>query len=289
MMRRSALPLWWLTMAAALLLHARPPSGTPPLLRLRAALPTCREEGDEISFGDLQVRGVLASRLLEENFKVATPIQSAAMMPIHRGENAVLHAETGSGKTLAYLLPLLNRLHNSRPARSKRRLGGATACFLASLGRLARVLAALRTQGGPQSRSGGSGSLRCGPEARLRCRCQRWLSTLGQPNSNPNPNPKAGRPNQLLVVVPSRELALQIGSVVEQLWPWHGTRRVCVLSGSVSAATQYAQLQTAVRQREQKCAAPRPPTRARAPPDACHSRRPPLPTPAGGLGLPCGA
>ena len=131
---RSALPLWWLTMAAALLLHARPPSGTPPLLRLRAALPTCREEGDEISFGDLQVRGVLASRLLEENFKVATPIQSAAMMPIHRGENAVLHAETGSGKTLAYLLPLLNRLHNRTPARSKRRLGGATACYPGLLG-----------------------------------------------------------------------------------------------------------------------------------------------------------
>ena len=131
---RSALPLWWLTMAAALLLHARPPSGTLPLLRLRAALPTCREEGDEISFGDLQVRGVLASRLLEENFKVATPIQSAAMMPIHRGENAVLHAETGSGKTLAYLLPLLNRLHNSPPARSKRRLGGATACYPGLLG-----------------------------------------------------------------------------------------------------------------------------------------------------------
>ena len=107
---RSALPLWWLTMAAALLLHARPPSGTSPLLRLRAALPTCREEGDEISFGDLQVRGVLASRLLEENFKVATPIQSAAMMPIHRGENAVLHAETGSGKTLAYLLPIISSL-----------------------------------------------------------------------------------------------------------------------------------------------------------------------------------
>ena len=112
----------------------------------------------------------------------------------------------------------------------------------------------------------GSGADVSGGSAR--CRCQRWLSTLGQPNSNPNPNPKAGRPNQLLVVVPSRELALQIGSVVEQLWPWHGTRRVCVLSGSVSAATQYAQLQTAVRQREQKCAAPRPPTRGRAPPDA---------------------
>ena len=123
-----------LTTAAALLLHARPPSGASSLLRLRAARPTCREEGDEISFGDLQVRGVIASRLLEENFKVATPIQAAAMMPIHRGENAVLHAETGSGKTLAYLLPLLNRLHNSRLACWKCRLGGATACGPASLG-----------------------------------------------------------------------------------------------------------------------------------------------------------
>ena len=133
-MRGLALPCMFLTTAAALLLHARPPSGTSSLLRLRAARPTCREEGDEISFGDLQVRGVIASRLLEENFKVATPIQAAAMMPIHRGENAVLHAETGSGKTLAYLLPLLNRLHNSWPARSKRRLGGATACYPGLLG-----------------------------------------------------------------------------------------------------------------------------------------------------------
>ena len=56
------------------------------------------------------------SRLLAENFKVATPIQAAAMMPIHRGEHAVLHAETGSGKTLAYLLPLLSRCHASKPS-----------------------------------------------------------------------------------------------------------------------------------------------------------------------------
>ena len=150
----------FLTTAAALLLHVRPPSSTSPLLRLRAARPTCREEGDEISFGDLQVRGVIASRLLEENFKVATPIQAAAMMPIHRGENAVLHAETGSGKTLAYLLPLLNRLHNSRPCTFD-----APSWWRHRL--LPGLLAALRTQAEPRSRSGASGSLRCGPEARL--------------------------------------------------------------------------------------------------------------------------
>ena len=189
MMRRSALPLWWLTMAAALLLHARPPRVTSPLLRLRAALPTCREEGDEISFGDLQVRGVLASRLLEENFKVATPIQSAAMMPIHRGENAVLHAETGSGKTLAYLLPLLNRLHNSRPARSKRRLGGATACYPGLLGPPCQGFGCAAHSGAvrraAQAAVGACGAaLRPGSGANVsggsaRCRCQRWLSTPG--------------------------------------------------------------------------------------------------------------
>ena len=146
-----------------LLPSARPPYCLTPPAR-RAAQPSCADDGEFTVFGDLQVRGVLASRLLAENFKVATPIQAAAMMPIHRGEHAVLHAETGSGKTLAYLLPLLNRLHHSRP-------------------------------------------------------------------------------NQLLVVVPSRELALQIGAIVEQLWPWHGTRRVAVLSGSVSAEAQYEQLQ----------------------------------------------
>ena len=79
-------------------------------------------------------------------------------------------------------------------------------------------------------------------------------------------------------MVPSRELALQIGSVVEQLWPWHGTRRVCVLSGSVSAEAQYAQLQTAVTQRGRKCPGLRP------------LMRPPasLQKPASSLGLPRG-
>ena len=180
-MRGLALPWMFLTTAASLLLHARPPSGTSSLLRLRAARPTCREEGDEISFGDLQVRGVIASRLLEEDFKVATPIQAAAMMPIHRGENAVLHAETGSGKTLAYLLPLLNRLHNSRPARSRRRLGGATACYPGLLGLTRQALGCATHSGRAAEPLRRQWSLRCGPEARLTVPMSRLLTTQAGP------------------------------------------------------------------------------------------------------------
>lgn len=40
------------------------------------------------------------------------------------------------------------------------------------------------------------------------------------------------RPNQLLIVVPSRELALQTASVIERAWPHHGTQRAFVLAGS---------------------------------------------------------
>ena len=106
---------------------------------------------------------------------------------------------------------------------------------LPSLGSLAKLLAVQRDPCEQRSRSG-----------------PKWepVVRLGgpAPPRQYRGSPHAGRPNQLLVVVPSRELALQIGTVVEQLWPWHGTRRVCILSGSVSAEAQYAQLQTAVTQ-----------------------------------------
>ena len=99
--------------------------------------------------------------------------------------------------------------------------------------------------------------LSSGPNTRLRCvrvawPVHRFLEARWRPDCSPVRQAVApcvpavtvcisnapGRPNQLLVVAPSRELALQIGAVIEQLWPWHGTRRVYVLSGSVSAEAQ---------------------------------------------------
>jgi len=46
------------------------------------------------------------------------------------------------------------------------------------------------------------------------------------------------RPNQLLILVPSRELALQTAAVIERFWPHHGTCRAFVLAGSQPAEQQ---------------------------------------------------
>ena len=87
-------------------------------------------------------------------------------MTIYRGGHTLIHSETGSGKTLAFLLPILTRLHASRPA-------------------------------------------------------------------------------QLLIVVPSRELALQTAAVIEAIWPHHGTQRAFVLAGTPPPAELVDQWQKA--------------------------------------------
>ena len=140
----------------------------PSAAQIRAATPAERAvaPSDGYMFGDLPVAGPLAEQLRGSGFEKPTPIQAAAMMPIVRGQHALVHAETGSGKTLAYLLPLLSRCH-------------------------------------------------------------------------------ASKPSQVLVVVPSRELAVQIGAVVERLWPWHGTQRAFLLTEGAPAAELHARLERA--------------------------------------------
>lgn len=134
-----------------------PPRCGPPLLSERAVL------GAPLPvFGDLPLQPSTSAVLREQGVTKPTPIQQAAMMRLYRGESAVLHSATGSGKTLAYLLPLLQRLHVSKPG-------------------------------------------------------------------------------QLLVVVPSRELALQTAAAVEWTWPHHGTQRAFLLTATASTAPELAE------------------------------------------------
>lgn len=119
---------------------------------------TAVNEGTRL-FGDLPLPNVLSDNLVANGFVSPTAIQAAAAMPIFRGGHALLHSATGSGKTLAYLLPLLSRMHLTKPS-------------------------------------------------------------------------------QTLIIVPSRELALQTAAVIERFWPHHGTRRACLLIGSESADEQ---------------------------------------------------
>jgi len=108
-------------------------------------------------FGDLPLQPSTSIALRDAGVTKPTPIQQATMMPLWRGESAVIHSATGSGKTLAYLLPLLQRLHVSKPG-------------------------------------------------------------------------------QLLVIVPSRELAMQTAAAVEWTWPHHGTQRAFLLTATASPA-----------------------------------------------------
>ena len=139
-----------------------------PMVAPRASASVCSiAEGAAPSmFGDLIVPVSIFHALSEAGISRPTAIQAASSMQIRRGGHTLLHSATGSGKTLAYLLPLLARLHISRP-------------------------------------------------------------------------------NQLLIVVPSRELALQTAAVVEEMWRHHGTRRAFVLADSASPTDLAAQLRLA--------------------------------------------
>ena len=117
-------------------------------------------------FGDLPLPPAIASALADSKIYRPTPIQSVSSMTIHRGGHTLLHSATGSGKTLAYLLPLLARLHVSKPG-------------------------------------------------------------------------------QLLIIVPSRELALQTAAVIEKTWPHHGTRRAFMLAGTPPPAEVAEQMRLA--------------------------------------------
>ncbi|KAJ8901764.1 hypothetical protein NDN08_003970 [Rhodosorus marinus] len=79
------------------------------------ALSTC-EEADEnvgVEFGGIQIDSAVSEALARRNVRDPSPIQSAAMARLFKGETAVLHAETGSGKTIAYLLPIIKNMLES--------------------------------------------------------------------------------------------------------------------------------------------------------------------------------
>ncbi|MBD2848425.1 DEAD/DEAH box helicase, partial [Paenibacillus sp. IB182496] len=59
---------------------------------------------------ELGVAEALSRRLAEQGLTAPAAVQREAIVPLLRGEDALVQAPTGSGKTLAYLLPLLQRI-----------------------------------------------------------------------------------------------------------------------------------------------------------------------------------
>src|SRR3972149_10156997 len=67
------------------------------------------------SFSDFQIHSILKQNIASKEYKVLTPIQDAAILPILEGRDVVGIANTGTGKTAAFLIPLIDKvLKNDR-------------------------------------------------------------------------------------------------------------------------------------------------------------------------------
>lgn len=72
-----------------------------------------------MSFTSLGLTTSLATALHNKDLSTPTPIQSAAIPAVLKGEDVLGIAKTGSGKTISYLLPLLQQLESSPAARHR--------------------------------------------------------------------------------------------------------------------------------------------------------------------------
>ena len=67
------------------------------------------------SFSDFQIHSILKQNIVFKRYKVLTPIQDVAILPILEGKDVCGIANTGTGKTAAFLIPLIDKvLKNDR-------------------------------------------------------------------------------------------------------------------------------------------------------------------------------
>ncbi|PIP32377.1 hypothetical protein COY59_04110 [Candidatus Gottesmanbacteria bacterium CG_4_10_14_0_8_um_filter_37_24] len=65
-------------------------------------------------FEDFPISDKLKQNIISHGYKVPTPIQDQAIMPILQGRDLVGIANTGTGKTAAFLIPLINKIIQNR-------------------------------------------------------------------------------------------------------------------------------------------------------------------------------
>ena len=68
------------------------------------------------NFSELPISKYLEERIFANNFQTPTPVQSNAIPAALSGRDLLATAQTGTGKTLAFLIPVAERLLNSRSA-----------------------------------------------------------------------------------------------------------------------------------------------------------------------------
>jgi superfamily II DNA/RNA helicase len=103
-----------------------------------------------MSFSNLGLSPAILQAISERGYTAPTPIQTAAIPEILRGNDVLAAAQTGSGKTAAFALPLL-QLIQEKPAEKPRRL--STLILVPTRELAQQTAASIRTlaQTGPQS------------------------------------------------------------------------------------------------------------------------------------------
>ena len=75
-----------------------------------------------MTFDELKLAPAILKAVLEQGYENPTPIQAQAIPAVLEGHDLLAGAQTGTGKTAAFTLPLLHKLAEGQPARS--RFGG---------------------------------------------------------------------------------------------------------------------------------------------------------------------
>ena len=75
-----------------------------------------------MQFSELGLRPELLRAVDDAGYTTATPIQERAIPAVLDGQDLIACAQTGTGKTAAFLLPILQRLADGKPARHPRAL-----------------------------------------------------------------------------------------------------------------------------------------------------------------------
>src|SRR5215472_10471623 len=65
-------------------------------------------------FSELNLNSVLRGNLQRHNFVNPTPVQAQSIPPALAGRDVVATAQTGTGKTLAFVIPMLQKLSETR-------------------------------------------------------------------------------------------------------------------------------------------------------------------------------
>lgn len=66
------------------------------------------------NFNDFSIDSRLKQNIVSRGYKVPTPIQDRAIVPILEGRDLIGIANTGTGKTAAFLIPLINKIIHNR-------------------------------------------------------------------------------------------------------------------------------------------------------------------------------